>query len=180
MAGADADSGEASVKAGKDSVVGSAAEGVGEKTRAHAAAMVRAQPYSGARRPARTRAAWPPPITELRLHHAVAELLNWILLSPSTAWTTFPSGWSEMKKGAAGRLKGCGLVAGMPDIFIFHEGRAIGLELKARKGVLSKAQRETHGRLRKAGVEVHVCRNLDEIQPILKREQIPFRPLELT
>lgn len=114
-----------------------------------------------------------PRISELDLHRSVADFLSWTVLPPAV-WTTFPAGWTAMKKGAAGRLKGCGLKAGMPDLFVFHNGGTIGIELKTQTEP-SPAQREIFKQLRAAGVSVFVARSIDDVTQILRAHSIPMR-----
>lgn len=114
-----------------------------------------------------------PRISELDLHRSVADFLSWTVLPPAV-WTTFPAGWTAMKKGAAGRLKGCGLKAGMPDILIFYNSFTLGIELKARTNP-SPEQRETFKQLQEAGVSVSIARSLDEVEGILRMYGIPMR-----
>lgn len=112
-------------------------------------------------------------MTELDLHQSVADFLDWILLPPAV-WTTFPAGWTGMRTGAAGRLKACGLKAGMPDALIFYDSRTIGIELKA-KTKPSIAQIEMFNKLRMAGVPVHVVTNVEQVPEILITHCIPMR-----
>lgn len=114
-------------------------------------------------------------MSELNLHRSVSDFLDWMLLPPAM-WTTFPAGWTAMRAGAAGRLKGCGLKAGMPDILVFYNGFTIGIELKSSINNLSKAQRAMFDKLRKAGVMTHVCRSIDEVYEALAMcHRVPMR-----
>ena len=112
--------------------------------------------------------------TEDQLHRAVAILLDTILLPPAL-WTTFPSGWGKLGKATAGRLHGCGLKAGMPDILIFFNGRAAGIELKTEAGKLSKDQKHMALLLAGAGIRVYVCRSTDDVIGVLEQMDIPHR-----
>jgi hypothetical protein len=110
------------------------------------------------------------------LHKAVAGMLDWRLLRPAY-YTTFPSGWDKMTPAMAGRLKGCGLKKGMPDILVFHGGRTVGIELKVPNGAgPTAAQRETHSNLHAAGIKVFVCRSVDAVIETLLSEGFPIRP----
>lgn len=114
-----------------------------------------------------------PKISELDLHRSVADFLSWTVLPPAV-WTTFPAGWTAMKKGAAGRLRGCGLQAGMPDILVFHSSATIGIELKTNTKP-SLAQIDMFNKLRMAGVPVSVCRSVDDVERTLRTYKIPLR-----
>jgi hypothetical protein len=114
-----------------------------------------------------------PLINEAALHRSVAEFLDWVLLPPAI-WTTFPAGWTDMRKGAAGRLKGCGLKAGMPDILIFHgNGCTMGIELKSIPGKLSKFQLDMFTKLDAAGLRTYVSRSLEDVYNALIIEDVP-------
>lgn len=80
-----------------------------------------------------------------------------------------------MRAGAAGRLKGCGLKSGMPDILIFFNGFTIGLELKADHGTVSPIQKEMHVRLKAAGIFVHIARSVEEVEELLRMRGVPMR-----
>lgn len=112
-------------------------------------------------------------ISETALHRSVADFLSWVVLPPAV-WTTFPAGWTAMRKGAAGRLKGCGLQAGMPDILIFYGGFTIGIELKA-KTKQSPVQLDMFNRLQMAGVPVSIARSVDDVEKTLRTYKIPMR-----
>jgi hypothetical protein len=117
-------------------------------------------------------------MTEAELHRSVAEFLDLVVLPPAM-WTTFPAGWTAMRKGAAGRLRGAGLKAGMPDILVFYDGRTIGIELKTPSGKVSSVQFDMIEKLRLAGIPVHVCRNIDRVHAALIAHQIPIRKFSL-
>src|SRR5262249_32467881 len=74
-------------------------------------------------------------------------------------WHTPNGGWRSKVEAAI--LRGCGVRAGMPDLFILHQGRLFGLELKSGKGRLSPAQAATHVELVNAGATVGVAYGLD-------------------
>lgn len=66
------------------------------------------------------------------------------------------------KPTEAAILKGLGVVAGVPDVFIVHNGRTFAIELKAEGGRLTDAQLSTMARLRDAGAIVAVAEGVDE------------------
>jgi hypothetical protein len=72
-------------------------------------------------------------------------------------------------------LKGRGAVSGLPDLWVVVGGRLYCLELKRRGGYLSENQRECHALMRQAGVEVAVCRSLDEVVAALRGWALPLR-----
>lgn len=112
--------------------------------------------------------------TEEQLHRTVAQFLDWMLKEPA-CYSTFPSGGYLLGKAAAGRLRARGLKAGMPDILVFHGGRAIGIELKSLKGRVSDAQKEMIPKLKAAGVPVYICRDFEGVIFALRNEGVPLR-----
>ncbi len=72
----------------------------------------------------------------------------------------------------AGRLKGMGVKAGVPDILIVKDGRADWIELKADSGRVSPTQRDMHCTLVERGCRIIVCRSLDEVITALKAWEI--------
>ena len=62
-----------------------------------------------------------------------------------------------------------GVTAGEPDLFIIIRGKATGLELKARWGVVSREQNKRHGEWGDAGADVYVCRSLDDVQEVVRK-----------
>ena len=80
-----------------------------------------------------------------------------------------------MRKGAAGRRKGCGLKAGMPDLVIFHNSRTIGVELKIPGAKPTPIQLEMFNKLRCAGVPVAIIHSIEELHEMLISLNIPMR-----
>lgn len=101
-------------------------------------------------------------IRERDLAVLVSDFLAWAL--PSNAcYLRIPN---ERIRPAPGELRALcrrGLMPGAPDLFVFSEGRARGIELKAHADRLSAEQRLAHETLGAAGVEVHVCRSLEQV-----------------
>ena len=114
-------------------------------------------------------------MSEIDLHRSVADFLNWIVMPPAV-WTTFPAGWTGMRVGAAGRLKACGLKAGMPDILIFHDSFTLGIELKARTKP-TPVQINMMNKLRLAGVPVVIATSIDDVERTLRTYKIPMRKI---
>ena len=80
----------------------------------------------------------------------------------SAVWFHVPNGGSRHRIEAA-RLKGQGVMPGVPDLIILHDGLIYGLELKAsRRGRLSPRQRDMHERLEAAGAIVATAYGIDE------------------
>ena len=107
------------------------------------------------------------------LQRAVIQYLGWALPPDALAYA-IPNGGLRHKKAAA-RLKGLGVVAGIPDIGVVHRGRALFVELKSGRGVMSPAQRSMAQRLVYAGAAVCCCRSVPEVEAALRRELVPLR-----
>lgn len=93
------------------------------------------------------------------------------------------SWWSSMPLGGGGRLRGAilhglGVKAGLPDVLVINDGRAIWLELKSAKGRLSVGQQECHAALARARCAVAVVRSLDDAIEALQRAGVPLRIAE--
>ena len=117
--------------------------------------------------------------SESQLHQSIAELLDWILITPAM-YTTFPAGWGKLSRGTAGRLFASGLKRGMPDIFVFDVGpKIVGIELKAGRNSTTSAQRITHARLQAVGIPVYVCRSQEDVLAALYREGVACHSLSM-
>jgi hypothetical protein len=68
---------------------------------------------------------------------------------------------------------GRGIIAGIPDIFIIHLGRAFLIEIKTLDGELSEPQRAVIAALLVGRTPVGVARDWSEVLAILDRWQIP-------
>ena len=112
---------------------------------------------------------------EQRLQIQVANFLR-LALRPPTVWTAFPAGGGGKVRGAL--LKEMGLKAGWPDVQVLHpmglNTLVIGIELKAKKGRLSKPQVETADALWAANARYVECRSLEEVQRCLERAGVPL------
>ena len=69
-------------------------------------------------------------------------------------------------------LKSMGVVAGAPDLILFHGGKSFAIELKADGGRTSDAQVEMLTRLKDAGVPTAVCHGLDPALATLEGWQL--------
>jgi hypothetical protein len=112
---------------------------------------------------------------EQRLQIVVANFLR-LALRPPTVWTAFPAGGGGKVRGAL--LKAMGLKAGWPDVQVLHpmglNTLFVGIELKAKKGRLSKPQIETCEALWAANARYVECRSLEEVDRCLRRAGIPM------
>ena len=107
------------------------------------------------------------------LQRQVFQFLSWALPPDGIAYA-IPNGGRRHAREAA-RMKGLGVRAGMPDIGICFRGRALYVELKAPRGVVSEAQREMAKRLHYAGAAVMLCRSVGELEAQLREACVPLR-----
>lgn len=61
--------------------------------------------------------------------------------------------------------------AGAPDLVVVVRGRTIAMEAKTAKGLVSELQLQEHGRIRRAGGEVHVIRSVADAMQIVRDAQ---------
>ena len=71
--------------------------------------------------------------------------------------------------------KGMGAKAGVPDILVIYQGRAMWGEVKAPVGSLTEAQRWAHSALTAAGCPVAVWRSVDDCRASLATWEVPTR-----
>jgi len=110
---------------------------------------------------------------EESLHVAVVDFLALALPADAVAFHV-PNG--ELRNPAVARkLARMGVVPGIPDLAVVHQGRALFLELKAGKGRLSPSQRAMHSRLEAAGASVATVKSLDEAADALTAWGVPLR-----
>lgn len=82
----------------------------------------------------------------------------------------------------AAKLKGQGVKAGVPDLFlpVPRYGRhGLWIEMKTATGALSKAQKDWRAFLDAVGYRVEVCRSFDEARAVLLdylNPKVPFSP----
>jgi hypothetical protein len=96
---------------------------------------------------------------EQQLQKAVRDHLRW-RAAPGTFAFHCPNGGARSPIEAR-IFKSQGVVAGVPDVIILHDGKTYGLELKAAGGRLSPAQRGCHAQRRAAGAEVATAVGID-------------------
>ena len=96
-----------------------------------------------------------------------------LALPPDVFMTAFPAGGGGEIRGA--HLKAMGLVAGVPDLLFVHRGQLYGMELKAKRGVLSENQELCQDYLAQAGVDCVTVRTLAEAYRALDAWGIPTR-----
>jgi hypothetical protein len=108
------------------------------------------------------------PIKEVSLHMTVAALIRRAWPEHLPWWHT-PNG-EQRDKRVAGKLKGMGVLAGVPDlIFIMPNGQASFIELKRKGEGLSADQLVVHDKLRALGCAYETCRTPEEVEDVLER-----------
>lgn len=112
-------------------------------------------------------------MTEQQLHRSVVQLLAVYAARGLLAYCHPANG--ELRSAAtAGRLKGMGLVAGVPDLLIWAPfEKHFQIELKAGRRGPTPAQLDWAARMADMGIEVRVCRSVDEVEAALRAEGIP-------
>lgn len=78
-----------------------------------------------------------------------------------------PNGGLRSKNEAA-IMKGLGVRAGVPDIFLIHASRCFALEIKTKNGRLYKEQGETLDEIVACGADADVAYGLDSALDILE------------
>ena len=105
--------------------------------------------------------------SEEDLHRAIVGMIA-VEASPGVIAFHVPNG-GRRGKAEAGRLKGMGTLAGVPDLIVIADCRVFGIEIKTEKGRLSKEQKNMRRRFARAGVEYEVARSVQEARAILQR-----------
>jgi hypothetical protein len=114
------------------------------------------------------------------LHKAVAKYLTAAIARPGdcndfgACWFSIEGrGKRSLREGAANKSRG--VISGVPDIALYHAGKAFFIELKAEKGVVSSDQRQFHHVLAKAGIPVLIARDIESVAQVLDTWSIPHR-----
>jgi len=107
------------------------------------------------------------------LQLAVMQFLDHALGPRGVAYA-IPNGGKRHAREAA-RLKGLGVRPGIPDIGICFDGKAMFVELKAPRGVVSEAQRDMARRLNYAGGVVMLCRSVEDVEAQLREACVPLK-----
>lgn len=112
--------------------------------------------------------------TEEQIQAAVFQYLAKAL--PDNAVAFHPANGGHRHPAVAAKLKWQGVVAGVPDIAITWRGRSIYIELKAKGGTLSDAQKAMHERLILAGaVVLPIARSVEDVAAFLETLGMPLK-----
>ena len=97
--------------------------------------------------------------------------------STSLAWATAnESGFGGKKAIILGSIrKKCGVVAGIPDIFVYSKGQLIGLELKTIVGTQSDSQKVIEKRIVESGGTYHLVRSVQEAEEALRADGVDLK-----
>lgn len=110
---------------------------------------------------------------ERALHLRCHEYLTYAM--PRDAFWFHPTSEGKRTPREGAMLKRLGAIAGIPDLIIFWNGFAFGIELKSEDGRITPAQRATHEAMGRAGVRIRVCRSVNEVSDALTAWGIPNR-----
>lgn len=128
------------------------------------------------------------------LHAAVARALRMLLLPPAV-WTTLHVGGYALTGMSAARQVRLGVAQGWPDVLLVYQGQSYGIELKTKRGRLSRnrlvrtprggarivvGQEERHAELAAAGMRLAVCRSVEEVLATLHGWGLPLRRWRVT
>lgn len=114
-----------------------------------------------------------PSPSEFSLHRAAADFLDYAL--PPAAYHTAVDAGSHASPAAGGKAKARGVRPGFPDHLVIWNGLVIAIEFKTPKGKVSAVQHATHAKLRLNGVQVFVCRSVDDLRAVLLEAGVPLR-----
>ena len=100
------------------------------------------------------------------VQRAVCDYL-WLRAKPGVVWWHTPNGGKRSKREGA-ELKRQGVLAGVSDLILLHDGNFFALELKAPKGRPSDAQREFLNGVNDAGGYSAYAVGVDRAIEVLK------------
>lgn len=109
---------------------------------------------------------------EHTLQRACVSLLKTLPPPPRGPWSTAvnPLPGTSARQGAQAKL--LGLRAGTPDLILLWQGRFIGIELKAKRGTVSKEQASARDEIVNADGLWFCIRTIDEFAALLSRLRI--------
>jgi hypothetical protein len=80
-----------------------------------------------------------------------------------------PPNGGYRKSIEAAILKGLGVMAGVPDVIVVHQGRTYAFELKAEGGSATRKQRETIAAMEAAGAYCCIAEGIDRALAVLQQ-----------
>jgi hypothetical protein len=120
----------------------------------------------------RAKRKWQPNHEEDALQRQAYEFLCRAL--PRDAFAFHPANGGFRLPTEAKRLKGAGVLPGCADLLIVVGGRLYAIELKARRGVVSEAQRAFERLCAAASVPYAICRSLADVEQTLRDWGVPL------
>jgi hypothetical protein len=122
--------------------------------------------------------------SEDQLHEAVAQFLAVAIAPPGERSEAGVLWFSVEHRNARSEAEGAarkrrGVVAGIPDVWVFHASRMIPIELKTTTGRTSAEQIGLHGRLAVVGTPVEVCRTVEAVAAHLEACGVPMRRMQV-
>ena len=122
-------------------------------------------------------------MNEHSIQCAICHYLHVALKGLPATYFAVPNGASRSKKKVRGRtisiegqrLKAEGVRAGVADLIVFYDGRAIALEVKTVKGKQEPSQLAWEKTCVDAGVPYYVVRSIDDVCAALIGEGVPVR-----
>lgn len=123
-----------------------------------------------------TRHVLPTP-SERQLHLSVAEFfaVAFEKTGPNAVLAIHVPNEGRRTNREGALLKAMGLLPGIPDWCLLHQGQATWIELKTMRGRLSPEQMACHDMLRAVKCGVFLCRSLAEVELSLDQAGIPYR-----
>lgn len=119
----------------------------------------------------------PPVIREHPLQRQICDVLRLEIAPPGKVSSSGVCWWAIDHANFAGEIPGIrigrGIVAGIPDLFCLHRGRAFFIEIKAEDGQLSPAQMSVGAAIMAAGGQIGVVTSADSCLVCLDAWGIP-------
>lgn len=119
----------------------------------------------------------PPIVREHPLQEQIAKVLRIEIAPPGKVSRAGVVWWSIDHANYAGEVPGVrigrGIIAGIPDTFVLHRGRAHMVEIKPIDGALSDAQQSVAAAVLASGGRVGVARDWIEVLACLDEWEIP-------
>ena len=111
---------------------------------------------------------------EKHLQSQIVGALRWLLPASAMSFAVPNQRRGATRAELTALVRG-GMVCGIPDLMVVHQGNAIGIELKTAAGRLSPVQKVTHADLNRAGVPVIVARSLEQVVAGLEAHGVELR-----
>jgi hypothetical protein len=118
---------------------------------------------------------------ESREHRKLAKLLAYYLDPETTFWSSLENKPRSAVSGLLQKLNG--VRSGLPDVLVIYRRKTIFIELKSKRGVVSKGQKQARVEILQAGAKWFLTRSARAALTALHRSGVvfrhPWRPLPL-